>query len=332
MRVAFGATLALVLAEWWHLANANLAVWTTHLVMVQYTYTIFQKGLERIIGRAVGILAGLLLATFVRDASLIRSLLTALFLVVCFYIYFSGRLAYTFLNAGLFCLVMVHLGVADPLAAQETGMQLFLAIVLGVLVADFVAWLTWVEEDLHIDTGSTPLWPIRSDWVNHSLMLTVTATLTRAATGWLQLPPVPSVISVLMLSLTPDIQSSLRKGQLRLLGALFATAWSVATYALLGHLSHFPLLVGSLFLGIFVAAYVTRVGDAYSYAGLQMGLVLPLVLVVPLPEFGSLVGVLQRLQGIMAAMASTVLVGSLWPNFPLSPAPPSPTGGSAAQR
>jgi uncharacterized membrane protein YccC len=331
LRVAFASTLCLVLAEWCGLANSNLAVWTSYLVMAQYQFSIFQKGFERIVGRGAGILAGLLLATWFRNTEPVALVLAAVVLTVCFYIYFAGRLAYTFLNAGLFCMVIEHLGHADPLGALQISKELFVAIVFGVVVADVVAWATRMEFTLHIDVGSAPLWPLRADWVNRSLMLTVTALLTRTATTWLDLPPLPSVISVLMLSITPDVQAALRKGQLRLLGAFLATGWSLATYIIINQSPHFALLVVSLFLGIFVAAYLTRVGETYSYAGLQMGLVLPLVLVVPLPEFGSLIGVIQRLEGILAAMTSTVVVGSLWPNFPLR-TDPAPAAGGTAQR
>jgi hypothetical protein len=89
----------------------------------------------------------------------------------------------------------------------------------------------------------------------------------------------------------------------------------MATFILLSRLPHFFLLLALLFLGIFLAAYLTRVGDTYSYAGLQMGLVLPLVLVVPRPEFGSFTSVMQRLEGIVIAVAATLLVGGLWPRF-----------------
>jgi hypothetical protein len=325
------AAICLVLAEWWHLARADLAVWTTHLVMAQYTFTIFQKGFERILGRGVGILAGLVLATCFRDVFFLRVAFTSLFLLVTFYIYFAGRLAYTFLNAGLYCMVLVYYGETEPLAAQEAGKELFLAIVLGVVVADVVVWLTGAEQDLHIDVGQAPLWPVRADWLNHSLMLVVTAFLTRVATIWLELPASQSIVSLLVLSITPDVQSALRKGQLRVLGAGLATAWSLATYILLSWLPHFPILVGSLFLGIFVAVWVTRVGANLSYAGVQMGLVLPMLLVVPPAEFGSLTGVFQRLEGILAALAAMILVGSVWPYFPLQPAAAPPAGG-ASQR
>jgi uncharacterized membrane protein YccC len=319
LRVALAAGVCLVLVERWDLKYGNLAVWTTHLVMAQYTFTIFQKGLERIIGRGLGVLAGLTIFTVCRNAPFLGLLLETLVLLPTFYVYFAGQLAYTFLNAGLFLAVVLEIGHADPSAVGPDAGGMMLAIVLGVVVADLVSWLTGAEHDLRIQPGGSPLWPVRPDWLNHSLMLVVTVVLTQLLTRWLELPAQMAVVSVMILSITPDIQAALRKSELRLLGALLATVWSLGTFLILLRQPYFPLLVGLLFLGIFVAAYLTRVGADYSYAGLQMGLVLPLVLVVPLPDLGSLQSAMQRLEGIVVAMAATLVVGSLWPHFPQEP-------------
>src|ERR1700752_2286073 len=103
MRDAFltaaATVVCLVLAEWFGLEHANLAVWTTYLVMVQYAFTRFQKGLERVVGRGLGILAGLVLTTWFHDTAVLTLVLIAVLLIACFYLYFAGRLAYTFLQA-----------------------------------------------------------------------------------------------------------------------------------------------------------------------------------------------------------------------------------------
>jgi len=78
------------------------------------------------------------------------------------------------------------------------------------------------------------------------------------------------------------------------------------------------LLAGLLFLGQFVAAHLTRTGGKYSYAGLQMGLVLPMLVVAPPDEFGSLTPAVQRLEGILLGLVASVVVASLWPRFPLA--------------
>ena len=60
---ATAAVVALVCGEWLQLEHTNLAVWTTHMVMTQYPFSSFQKGIERILGRGLGILGGLVLLT-----------------------------------------------------------------------------------------------------------------------------------------------------------------------------------------------------------------------------------------------------------------------------
>ena len=118
------------------------------------------------------------------------------------------------------------------------------------------------------------------------------------------------------------------KGELRVAGLLLATAWSLGIFLVVGLLPHFLLLAGLLFLGQFVATYLTQTAGKYAYAGLQMGLVLPLVVVAAPAEFGSFTPAVQRLEGVLLGLVASVGVASLWPRFPLAkepvPVPPPP--------
>jgi uncharacterized membrane protein YccC len=296
------------------------------MVMAQYPFTRFQKGLERVIGRGVGILAGLVLTTWFNDTSLLALALIAVLLTTFFYFYFAGRLAYTFLNAGLYVVAVFHIGHADPAAAFPQAGGLFAAIVLGVAVADLVTWVAGAEHDLGIRFGTAPLWPLRADWLSHSLMLAFTVLLTLFGAHLVGLPPSKAAISVMVLTVSPHVQALVLKGELRIAGLFLAAIWSLAIFLLVGLLPYFPLLAGLLFLGQFVAAYLTRTIGKYSYAGLQMGLVLPLVVVAPRSEFGSVTPAVQRLEGILIGLVASILVASLWPRFPVREEP-APAGG-----
>jgi p-hydroxybenzoic acid efflux pump subunit AaeB len=157
-------------------------------------------------------------------------------------------------------------------------------------------------------------------------MLAVTVLLTLLGAHALDLPPEKTAISVMLLTVTPHLQALILKGELRIAGLLLATVWSLGIFVVVGLVPHFPLLAGLLFLGQFVAAYLTRTGGKHAYAGLQMGLVLPMVVVAPRAEFGSLTPALQRLEGILLGLVASVVVAGLWPRFPLAdrpaPAPP----------
>lgn len=316
VRVALAVGLCFVLVDWWQLPHANLAVWTTYMVMAQWTFTIFQKGIERIVGRALGILAGLLLVSVVPDNWLVRHFIEVIFVTALFYLYFANWLAYTFLNAGLYLIAAVALGLNDPATAPTISLELFVSVVVGVAVADVVVWLTGVESDLHIQPPTNPLLPIRADWLNHSLMLTASAMFVLVLTQWLDLPTEKAVISIFMISMTAHVQAALLKGKLRLLGAGLAIAWAGVTFVLVSRVPHFLVLWIMLVLGTLLAAYLTRVGGANAYAGVQMGLVLPLLLVVPVHEFGDVTSAWQRIEGILVALVAALLIGSLWPNFP----------------
>ncbi len=317
LRTAAATAICLVLGEWWQLEYANLAVWTTYMVMAQYEFSSFQKGLERVIGRGLGILAGLLVSTYLEGALILSQTALTLFLTGCFYIYFSGRLAYTCLNAGLYAIVLFEIGNAHPSTAVAQGEEMFAAIVLGVVVADFVNWLTGFERQVKIKLGEAPLWPVRGDWLNQSLMLTVTVYLTVKIADGLNLPIVSSAISVMILTITPNIQSLLWKGELRIAGALMASIYALLMFIVLALQPYLALLVGLLFLGQFFATYLTRTGGAFSYAGLQMGLVLPMLVVAPPSDIGDLASAFERLEGILIALATSLLVGGLWPRFPV---------------
>jgi len=252
--------------------------------------------------------------------------LIAVLLTIFGYLYFAGRLAYTFLNAGLYVVAMFWIGHANPSSAVSAATGLFAAVVLGVVVADVVVWLSGAERDLGIRFGEAALWPVRGDWLNQSLMLAVTALLTLLGAGALDLPPEKAAISVMLLTVTPHVQAMILKGELRIAGVFLGAAWALGTFLVVGLVPHFLLLAGLLFLGQFVADYLTRTAGQYSYAGVQMGVVLPMLVVAPPAEFGRFIPAVQRLEGVLLGLVASVVVAVLWPRFPLAEraAPPSP--------
>src|SRR4029077_1132082 len=128
LRVAAAAVIALVVAEWWHLPHANLAVWTTHMVMSSHPHPTFQKGFGRIVGRGAGILLGTLIVSLFGEQKLLALGLEVVGLLAFFYAHFCGRLAYTYQNAGLYLQAMLQLGDGDPSGAWVNGGWMFLAI------------------------------------------------------------------------------------------------------------------------------------------------------------------------------------------------------------
>lgn len=303
--------------------HTNLAVWTSHMVMNQVAFTSFQKGVERILGRGLGIVVGLVLLTIFRNAMYLGFAFQCMAVLIFFYIFFCNRLAYTFLNAGLYLAVIMHIGRADPAAAIPEGGGLFMAILVGVLMTDLVTWFTGAERDLAIDAGGEPFLPINREHLGHSISLVATVALSQLMVTYFNLPTDATLISVMLLTIVPDMHSLLWKGELRLLGALMAIAFACCSFLILLRLPHFPILVALTFLGSYLASYLTRTGGDWSYAGLQMGLVLPMILVVPASEFGSLSVGVARVQGVVIALACAIIVTSIEAAFSRS-APSAP--------
>src|SRR5436190_42531 len=104
-----------------------------------------------------------------RDAAS-HALLTAIATVVCLVLAEVFGLEHA-------NLAMFQIGHADPTSAVSAAEGLFAAVVLGVLVAAVVTWLSGAEGDLGIQFGTTLLLPLHGDWENQSLMLAVTVLL-----------------------------------------------------------------------------------------------------------------------------------------------------------
>lgn len=322
LRGASAAAICLVLAEWLQLSQPGLAVWSTHMVMVQYTFTSFQKGVERALGRGLGIFAAIIIATLTRNAPTVGLALEMLAVVPLFYCFFCNRLSYTFLNAGLYLASMMQLARVHPSEVISTGGALFNAVVLGVAVAVGISWLSRAESDITIHTEGDRLWPVDRPRMLHSIVLAITVGLVHLVCYLVDMSPTSAMVSVMVLTIAPDYQSLIHKGELRLAGAGLAVVFASVTLLLLVRRPSLPLLVIAVFLGIFIAIKVARSSTKWGYASLQMGLVLPMILVVPEPEFGSLTTAFSRIAGVLLAIAVSIGVGVVW--AAIGPAPPIP--------
>jgi uncharacterized membrane protein YccC len=322
LRTATAVAVCLVCVEMLHLNQPGLAVWSAYMVLVQYSFTSFQKGVERILGRGLGIIAALVLGTLTRNAWGLGYVLEMLAIAPLFYIYFSGRLSYTFLNAGLYLAAVMEISRTQPVTLFSQAGDLFFAIVVGVAVAVAVNWLSGAEHDVAIHTEGEPLFPLDGDRLRHSIMLTLTVALVQVVSHYLELSTTTSLVSVMLLTITPDFQSLLHKGELRLAGALLAILFAIGAILLLSRIPSLPLLVALMFLGTFLAVAMARTSENWGYAGLQMGLVLPMILVTPHPEASPLASGLARVAGVLLAIGASLLVGLVWAAF--LPSPPLP--------
>ncbi len=313
LRSALAAGVCLVVSEVGGLEHANLAVVTAHMVLIKSGTTTFQRGFERLVGRGLGILAGLGVVGLARGSPIASLALEAIVLLVLFRDYFAGTLAYTSLNAALFAAVIIEIGHEQPAIVVGEAGQMLAAVAVGVVVVNLVIWLTGAERDATITVRGTPVVPGPAAALSRALLTATTVIATQLACRWLGLPGEKAIISVMMLLGAPDLQSLLHKGRLRLDGAILGAAAGFAASMLVAAAPHLAVATMLVMLGIFAAAYQARTSTADGYFGTQFGLVYALALVVPRRDLGDLVGAFQRVEGIVVALAASVIVGVLWP-------------------
>jgi uncharacterized membrane protein YccC len=185
---------------------------------------------------------------------------------------------------------------------------------------------------LALQTGSTPLWPVRRDWLNAALRLVFMTVAVAALSRWANLSERTISVSVIILGLSADKQALMQKAVERMGGAVLGGLWSATTAFLVLRLPHLSLLVVLILLGTFIGAHVARTSTAHPYLGLQMGLVVCMVLPVPPQSFGALTEIGERLLGVAIALIVNLIVLCVWPNVSLTTGNPpmSETGAQPA--
>lgn len=315
LRVAVASSICLMISGWFQLGQPALSVYTAQLIMSLFPISSFQKGVERFLGRTVGIVYGLILIWHFLNVPLLFIALVIIGQIGACYIYLSGRLAYAALMAALFVGVMGAIGVTSPSTAWSYGLFAILQLLLGEAVAYVVNYLTGVERTFSISTDGQPLWPIRVKWINTAAMLSMAQAVTMLLTIYLDLPVTATMISALLIGVTPGGVTGLwKKAWQRALGALLAGFYAVAAMVLLAHMPRFSLLVALVFLAMFMAAYFTKTSKNNSYVFLQMGMVVPMVLIGENNEVGSIDKAIQRMIGVAVGLITATFVNLIWPH------------------
>ena len=303
---------------------AYLSVVTLHMVNNQVTNSVFQRGLERFIGRALGMGFALVIVTLFHPMPLVAVAVTSLVIVVLFYINAAGWWAYTFLNGGLYLAAVVEIGHNDPAAAFPAAHTILQNILLGVVVADLVNWLLGFERSLVLQPGTNPLLPLRPEWISRAVMVAVTVLVTQTAIRLIGWTGSQAMITVMVLTVLADRQALLRKGVQRLEGAVLGAAWASAPPFSSRACRISPLCSGSSSSACSSRGIWRRTSPARGYAGVQMGFVIALVLVAPPEEAGALGPAVKRIEGILVGLCAALLVSSLWPTFSPEPASSPP--------
>ena len=321
LRSASAAAICLAVDAWFQLDMGYLSVFTAHVVNLNYANTPFQKGIERIVGRFLGVFYATILVVFLRDLPGLCIALMATAMVATWYVQASGRFAYGAFLAGVFMALTLAVSLNSPPAvAVQTFHGTIIQVLLGVFVAEIINFGTGAEQSLALDPGHQPLLPVRADWLNRAVMLTVSSFTAMFLANGAGLPAGPTTITAAILGAAPDPETFRQKSFLRGMAVVIGIAYSVVVLVILIRLTIFPLLLLFLFLGLFVGTYIAQAMPKLSYLGMQLGIVLAQVLAVPASEVADLGKAYQRFAGIIGGFLVAFAFQFLWPALP----PPQP--------
>jgi uncharacterized membrane protein YccC len=332
LRIAVSATICLIISQLFAFEQPALSVYTCHLAMVLFPYSAFQKMMERLIGRILGVAYGLALIVFLNDAPLLVLALLMLGQLVFFYVNASGRLSYASLMGGLFVGVVVEIGIAQSaVAAQAYAVSLVEQLVLATIVIILINTMSGAERIFAIETRGEPLLPLRREWLSKSAMVSTGQMLSMLIAIWFDLPTLPTMISATVLAVTTtDAIAMSEKALERSAGAILGGGYALIAMVLLVYVPDFSLLLALVFYGMFLAAYFTRAVPRFSYTFLQSGLVMPLVLIGANGDLGSIATAIQRLFGVAVGLVSAETIYLCWP-WPITAAPASPPSAQVVQ-
>jgi uncharacterized membrane protein YccC len=333
LRIATAGCICLFLSEWLRLQQAALGVYTCHLAMVLFPYTAFQKVMERLFGRIIGVVYGLLVALFFANFPVLLLVLAWLGQMAFFTLNATGRFAYGALMGGMFLGLLAEQGTTTPLAAEAYAVALVEQLVLASIVIIAVNYATGAERTFVIETGEGPFWPPKPEWLSKGAMVSTGLSLAGFVAMWCDLPVMPTMVSATILAIsTLNPVEMGKKAYLRVVGAVLGGGYALFIILLLQFMPYFSLLLLLLFLGMFLAAYGTKVTGFHSYGFMQMGLVLPMVLIESDGGIGTVETALQRLVGILAGLFVSELVFVCWPwSIQATAAPPPPVSAEVVR-
>jgi uncharacterized membrane protein YccC len=191
-------------------------------------------------------------------------------------------------------------------------------------VADVLNILAGAETTLSIDPGRDVLLPVRPDWLNRALRLCVSVLATGMLAMRLGLPVQTSMVSAVILGTTADPRALEQKSLLRAAAAALGGVYGLVALWILAVLPELALMVLLLFLALFYGSYLAQTSGTYGYIGMQLGLVVPMVLVVPAYEVADLGKAMQRLLCVVFGGFVALVFQVLWPQVAAPPSPVSP--------
>lgn len=319
LRVAMASVICFAISASFHLDLPYQSLITVYIVNLTYPLGSFQKGIERLIGRVGGVLYGAIVAVTIGTWPGLTILAVVLFQLVVWYLNAAERLPYAGIHLGLFSATTAAIGLlATPAVAVDTAIATATQIVLGVFVAEIVNILASDTGPLRIDTGTNPIFPLRKAWVLSSVRVTLASLGALFLAGTFALPVLPTMISAMLITQAGDPAAAEWKAYLRMLGAITGVLYCWPVLTLLSQVPSLGLLIGFIFLGVFLGQLLAHTSTDYGYLGFQFGLTIGLILAGKPADLQDIEVGLHRIVGVVGGTMIAIIAVAAFP-------PPKPT-------
>jgi uncharacterized membrane protein YccC len=160
---------------------------------------------------------------------------------------------------------------------------------------------------------------IHAESVKQSVKCTLAVVLVMLVCFYFNYPGVfPAVFTALIITAQANLGQAHLKEKLRFLGCLVGAVYGFLGLVIITQIPHFLIFLSVLFLGLFLASYISTGSERVAYGGIQAGFVLPIMLMVSNGPIGSLDPAVYRLISIIMGGAISLLVlRFVWPIHPI---------------
>lgn len=150
---------------------------------------------------------------------------------------------------------------------------------------------------------------IHVESVKQSVKSTLAVILVMFVCFYFNYPGVfPAVFTALIITSQANLGQAHLKERLRFLGCLVGAIYGFLGLVIISQIPHFVIFLSIVFLGLFLASYVSTGSERVAYGGIQAGFVLPIMLMISNGPIGSLDPAVYRLISIVLGGAISLLV------------------------
>lgn len=306
---ATAVVVATLLAFALELDNPWWAAFSAHNISHGDRNFVVRKGLMRLAGTLGGIWLGYELALATHGNALIQG--TLLFVVTYFATRyrFTSQYDYAWLMFMLMVIMMLFVGIQEPVELYDFAYARILEVSLGVLVCAVINF--FIKGGVAKPAGQPRDKKRLVAEVERLALMTACITLAVPLLwSWLELPSMVQIGVTILAMIDRDLLQTREKSGLRLLGCFVG---GVSGLLIVG--AGFDLLwawVLVLFGGVALAGRLYHSASRYAYAGKQFNLALIITLVTGPGPVESIMPVIDRFSGIMCGAVLVIAASILF--------------------